>query len=77
MIQEDSEPKPIDFSWYLFIGRNKLGLSFKETMRLTLKMFEKLYQHYKEDFDLEMQMKITHTTYSKLKSMVQKEDEWF
>jgi hypothetical protein len=52
-------------------------LSFKETGRLTLTTFNKLYQHYKDDFDLEMLLKNTNTTYAKLKKEVQKSGEWF
>lgn len=76
MIHEDDEVEPIDFSWYFFIGKTKLGLSFKETGRLTMNMFEKLYQHYKDTFDLEMRMRLTNTTYSQLEKMASKEDEW-
>lgn len=46
-------------------------------MRLTYKMFDKLYQHYKDDFDLEMKMKATRTSYQKLKAEMYKSEEWF
>ena len=77
MIHEEEEVEPIDFSWILFIGKAKLGLSFKETGRLTLKLFTKLYQHYKDNFDLEMYMKNANTGYAQLEARQSKEDEWF
>ena len=41
-----------------------------------MNMFEKLYQHYKDTFDLEMRMRLSNTTYSQLEKMASKEDEW-
>ena len=52
-------------------------MSFKETGRLTYRLFSKLYQHYKNNFDLEMQMKTKNVTYSELFKRQQQEDEWF
>ena len=71
------EPEPIDFSWYYFIGKAKLHLSFKETGRLTLHMFGKMYSHYKDDFDLEMKLRSSDTTYKQLFIQSQKDEEWF
>lgn len=77
MIADEVEDKPIDFSFFYFIGRNKLGFTYEETGRLTLSLFNKMYKHYKDCFDLEMQMKAKNVTYSQLYVMSQKEQEWF
>jgi hypothetical protein len=61
--------------WYRFIGRKKLALSDKETMRLRLREFKHLYQLYKDDFDLELLIKLRHTTYKQLFG-VDEEEEW-
>lgn len=76
MIHDESDPV-IDFSWFYFVGKTKLNLSFKETGRLTLTMFERLYQHYKDMFDLEMQMTAARLTYKTLWIRSQKDEEWF
>ena len=39
-------------------------------------MFNKLYQHYKDDFDLEMLLFKSNNTYKSLKEK-QKEDEYW
>ena len=67
----------IDFSWFRFIGRTKLGLNNKEVMRLTIRQFNHDYQHYKNDFDLEMLLTATHTTYEKAKIKAMQAEEWF
>ena len=67
----------MDFSWYYFIGRNKLGLSYKETGRITLTLFNKLYQHYKDDFDIELRLKNANITYEEVYNKSQKSEEWF
>lgn len=78
MIPDEEERDPvIDFTWYYFIGRNKLHLTYRQVGRLTLTTFNKLYQHYKDDFDLEMLLKKTNTTYKDLYSKKEQEQEWF
>jgi hypothetical protein len=67
----------IDFSWFLFIGRTKLNLTFKETMRLTLTMFNKLYKHYKDDWSMEMRMTHANMTYADVFKKAQQDEEWF
>lgn len=52
-------------------------MSFKETGRLTLTMFNKLYQHYKDNFDLEMRLKKANITYAELYEKANKAEEWF
>ena len=66
----------MDFSWYYFIGRNKLGLNYKEVGRLTLTLFNKLYQHYKNDFDIELRLKKSNITYEEVYKNSQKNEEW-
>ena len=76
MIQDESDPV-IDFSWFYFIGRAKLMLTDKETGRLTMTTFNKLYGHYKDNFDLEMRMTHSNITYRELYLKTQQDEEWF
>ena len=76
MIQDESDPV-IDFSWFYFIGKTKLGLSFKETGRLTVTMFNKLYGHYKNNWDFEMILTHNHMTYAEAFVKSQEDAEWF
>lgn len=78
MIPDEEEIDPvIDFTWFYFIGKTKLGLSFKETGRLTLRFFNKLYGHYKDTFDVELRLYKNNVTYSELKIKSKKQDRWF
>lgn len=76
MIQDEYEPV-IDFSWFYFIGKTKLGLSFKETGRLTIKMFNRLYGHYKDTWDMEMRLSNANVTYREAHIKAQQDEEWF
>ena len=76
MIHDEVDPV-IDFTWFYFIGRTKLGLTFKETGRLTLTTFNKLYQHYKDNWDLEMLMTASRMTYKDAHEKQQQNEEWF
>ena len=76
MIHDECDPV-IDFSWCYFIGKAKLNLSFHETGRLTLTMFNKLYGHYKDNWDLEMQFASANMTYKAAFLRSQKDEEWF
>lgn len=76
MIHEEESPV-IDFSWFWFIGKAKLNLSFKETGRLTFRMFNKLYTHYKDNFDMEMRLRKANVTYKEAWKKNQEKDEWF
>lgn len=67
----------INFTWIYFIGKTKLNFSIKETGRLTLRLFLKFYQCYKDTFDLEMLMKASNTTYKKIKEKQEESDKWF
>lgn len=78
MIPDDEEIDPyIDFSWFYFIGRNKLGLTYSETGRITLTLFNRLYKHYKNSFDLEMRLKNSGTTYEEAYQKLNDAQEWF
>jgi hypothetical protein len=52
-------------------------LTYKETGRLTVKTFLKLYQHYKDDFDVELRLKNNNMTYEELYNKSQQSEEWF
>lgn len=67
----------MDFSWYYFVGRNKLGFEYKEVGRLTLTLFNKLYKHYKDNFDMELRLKKANMTYQEAYSKQQESEEWF
>lgn len=68
----------INFAWYYFIGRTRLGLSSdKEVGRLTLRRFRALYQAYKDTFDIETQLRASWSTYAKLEAQSMSEEEWF
>lgn len=66
----------MDFSWFYFIGKTKLNLSFKETGRLTLTLFNKLYGHYKRDWSIEMRLSKANMTYEEAFIQSQKDEEW-
>lgn len=75
MIQDEQDPV-IDFSWFYFIGKTKLNLSFKETGRLTMTMFNKLYGHYKNTWGLEMRLAHANMTYAEAFAKAQQDEEW-
>ena len=52
-------------------------MSFKETGRLTLTTFNKLYAHYKTNWDMEMRMRAANMTYEELAKKAVEADEWF
>jgi hypothetical protein len=45
-------------------------------MRLTLREFNHEYQLYKDDFDIELSLRLARTTYAKAKQHAQKQEEW-
>ena len=53
-----------------------MHLTFKETGRLTLTMFNKLYQHYKNDFDFEMRLTKLNMTYEESYQKAMQDEEW-
>lgn len=40
-------------------------------------MFNKLYKHYKDNFDMEMRLKNANCTYQEAFQRAMKEEEWF
>lgn len=40
-------------------------------------MFNKLYQHYKDDFDVELRLKNNNITYEELYKKSQQNEGWF
>ena len=42
-----------------------------------MRMFGRLYVHYKNDFDLEMKLWKSETTYKKATMQAQADEEWF
>ena len=77
MIPDEDEPEPIDFTWFYFIGRTRLCLSFHETGRMTLTLFNKLYRHYKDMWDMEMRLTKANMTYEDAYKKSQQDQEWF
>lgn len=68
----------INFAWYYFIGRARLGLSSnKEVGRLTLRRFRGLYQAYKDTFDTETRLRASGSTYAAIEAKEQSDEEWF
>lgn len=53
-----------------------MHLSFKETGRLTLTMFNKLYGHYKDLWSMEMRLFHSNMTYEEAYIKSQQEEEW-
>lgn len=67
----------INFAWYYFIGRTRLGLSSdKEVGRLTFRRFRGLYQAYKDTFDTETVLRTSGSTYAKADAQALQEEEW-
>lgn len=56
---------------------SKLGLSMEQVGRITYALFSRLYQHYKNDFDIEMRLKASNTTYAELEERAMREEQWF
>lgn len=54
----------------------RLGFTFKESGRLTLREWSNYYQHYKDNFDLELLLKTSNTTYAKLRAKQLESEEW-
>lgn len=59
------------------MGSAKLGLTVKETGRLTINMFFKLYGHYKNSFAMEMRLFKANMTYEELEAKTMQDEEWF
>lgn len=77
MIPDEDEIEPLDFSWIVFVGLKDLNLKPKETMRLTLVQFSRLYRHYKNQFDLELSLWLSHTTYAQAARRAARNEDYF
>ena len=44
---------------------------------MTITTFNRLYAEYKKDFDLELLLSATKTTYAQMEEKTRREDEWF
>lgn len=53
-----------------------MGFSEKEIGRMTARKFMRLYQHYKNNFDVQLVMRSKGLTYAKLEQMQMEEEEW-
>ena len=58
-------------------GTEFVPITEKQVGRMTYYLFNKLYQHYKDVFDLELRLKSRDMTYRELYKKSQQEDEWF
>ena len=54
-----------------------MGLTYKEVGQLTLRKFNKLYQHYKNTFDIELTLYLSKTTYDGAMEKAIQDEEWF
>ena len=44
---------------------------------MTLTLFNKLYGHYRNDFDMEMRLKNANMTYEEARIKARERDDWF
>lgn len=54
----------------------RLRFTYKEAGRLTLRQFNRYYQSYKDNFDLELKLKASNTTYAELRAKSLESEEW-
>jgi hypothetical protein len=58
------------------VGKKLLGFSEKEVGRMTIRKFMRLYDHYKNNFDLELALKRRGITYAQLNELQIQDEEW-
>lgn len=51
-------------------------MTFREVGRMTLTMFNRMYKHYKDDFDLELLLHKSGMTYEQAFTKAQQDEEW-
>ena len=51
---KDGESKEIDFDYITYMSMNRLGFSYKETMRMYLGKFIDLMEVYKRDYNFKV-----------------------
>jgi hypothetical protein len=74
---EAEDDGKLNFYWFYFIGSAKLHLTLKEIGRMTLTTFNRLYEEYKKDFDLELMLDKSRTTYRTAEEKARRAEEWF
>ncbi len=47
------EEKPIDFSWIVFIGMNRLGFPYRQMMHMYFGFWADLFETYKRQYNFE------------------------
>ena len=52
-------------------------MSDKEVWRLTIRQFLNLYQAYKDQFDVELRLTLSRTTFKQAEAESMKAEEWF
>jgi hypothetical protein len=76
VIPDEEDPTPVDFTWFRFIGRTRLGLTDREIGRLTITTFFRLYKHYKDTWSLEMRLARANLTYEEAEARAARSQEW-
>jgi len=77
VIPDDAEDDTIDFAYFYFVGAAKLNLTFKQIGRLTVRAFNRLYKHYKDNWSLEMRMTHRNMTYDELERKARENEDLF
>lgn len=49
----NGDAEPIDFSWIIYIGMNKLGFTHRETMQMYFGFWMDLFETYKKQYNFE------------------------
>ena len=76
MIPDEYDPV-IDFTWYYLIGMTRFNMPEERVGRLTMTTFNRLYQNYKDTFDLEMRLTQNNTTFAELERKRYQAETWF
>lgn len=50
---DEGEEKPIDFSWIVFIGMNKLGFTYRQVCQMYFGFWADLFENYKKQYNFE------------------------
>ena len=77
MIPDEAEDDTIDFSWYYYVGVNRLGMTYKQVGRITMRLFHRLYFHYRNTWSLEMRLAKANMTYDELAEKVKENEDLF
>lgn len=52
-------------------------MSFHEIGRMTLTLFNKMYQHYQQVWSMEMRLNRANMTYEEAKAKAREAEDWF